>query len=81
MIDTNGDVITNVSDMATAREALDRDAALASIRDRKPLAHTGRCHYCDEVVGDEQVFCDIECSRAWDLEQRARQRAGKGATA
>lgn len=51
--------------------------ARTSATDRLPV--TGRCHFCEEPIG-EKKFCDEHCSKDWHDEQAARVRkfgAGK----
>jgi hypothetical protein len=52
----------------------------ALARSRKPAGPeaTGRCHWCDEIVGDTHRWCpDTDCRDQWEKEQRliARGRA------
>lgn len=82
MMNEQAEPITDVSDMATAREELDREAAMIEARrNTHHLTPNGRCYYCGELVDDEHVFCDAECSHAWDQEQSAilRNRGPRGA--
>ena len=47
-----------------------------ALRQRKPEAPgpTGRCLFCDEIVGDTQRFCDAECRDMWDRERKKGRR-------
>jgi hypothetical protein len=47
-----------------------------ALRQRKPEAPgpTGRCLFCDEIVGDTQRFCDAECRDMWDRERKQGRR-------
>lgn len=55
-------------DVAAEREEIARQDA---IRRRKPEGPqpNGRCHYCDEIVGDEQRWCSAEHRDLWEREQ------------
>ena len=55
-------------DIAAEREELARKDA---IRMRKPEGPqpNGRCHYCDEIVGDEQRWCNAEHRDLWERER------------
>lgn len=59
-------------DIASDREELDRSLALAVKRPSGPVP-TGRCHFCDEIVGDAQRWCDAECRDQWEA-LRTRKR-------
>ena len=39
-----------------------------ALRARKPEgpAPTGRCLWCDEIVSDEQRWCDSQCRDMWE---------------
>lgn len=47
-----------------------------ALRQRKPEAPgpTGRCLFCDEIVGDTQRFCDAECRDLWGRDQKRGRR-------
>lgn len=47
-----------------------------ALRQRKPEAPgpTGRCLFCDEIVGGTQRFCDAECRDMWDRDQKRGRR-------
>lgn len=53
-----------------AQEHMERESVglLAARRPTGPVP-TGRCHYCDEVVADDQRWCDAGCRDAWEREQ------------
>ena len=59
----------------------DRDEAEYALRvaaSRKPVGPVpnGRCHYCGELVGDTQRFCDHECTAEYEREQALRRIGG-----
>jgi hypothetical protein len=58
-------------DIASEREELARTFAQAVRKPVGPVA-TGRCLYCDEIVGDEQRWCDVECAKDWEKLQARR---------
>lgn len=47
-------------DRAQNEEERSLAEALRARRPSGPVA-TGRCHFCDEIVGDNQRWCDAEC--------------------
>lgn len=47
--------------------------ALRKLRHAGPVAN-GRCHYCDEIVGDTMRWCGVECAREWEREFERRRR-------
>ena len=71
--------MSDVIDMASDRELLDREIALREARraaEREKLPGLGQCHYCDEETPPGARFCDSDCRDAWQREQAARRRAG-----
>jgi hypothetical protein len=34
---------------------------------------TGRCHYCDEIVGDSMRWCNATCLLEWEREVARRR--------
>ena len=34
------------------------------------------CEWCGEELDTPRVFCDLDCSRAWDKARRQRLQAG-----
>ena len=59
------------SDAASDYEQRDRDAALAVRRPASGLEYTGHCHWCGDITGGGQRFCDADCRDDW---QRHRAR-------
>jgi len=55
-------------DIDRAQSEIDRAQAEA-MRNRKPEGPvpTGRCLYCDDIVGDEQRWCGINCRDFWEM--------------
>ena len=64
------------ADRAQWRIAKDLQVAMAHACKIPTLHGDGRCHFCDEVVAHELVFCDKDCRDDFEKEQAARQRAG-----
>lgn len=64
-------------DMTTERQ--EREEAYLRAASRKPAGPiaTGRCLYCDEIVGDETRWCDAACRTAYEKEAAARKRGGR----
>lgn len=63
-------------DLASEREELERQSAMRLRRPAGPQPK-GRCHYCDEVVGDNDRWCDIHCREDWERELLLKRNAGK----
>lgn len=40
------------------------------------LEPVGRCHWCEDLVGDAELFCSPECRDDHDKAARARARNG-----
>lgn len=58
------------ADMSQIRA--EREEALRPKPKTKLLDRTGFCHYCDEPIGPDSVFCNLECSVDYDKLQRGR---------
>lgn len=56
-----------MDDIDRASQEVERSLAEA-MRKRRPAGPVanGRCHYCDEPVGDGQRWCDIDCREGWE---------------
>jgi hypothetical protein len=54
-----------------AAQEVERELAEAMRKRRPPGPQpTGRCHYCDELVGEHQRWCSIDCREGWEKEAR-----------
>lgn len=58
-------------DRADAEVERNLAQALRQRRPAGPVA-TGRCLFCDEIVGDQRRWCGVECREAWEREARRR---------
>lgn len=38
----------------------------------------GRCHFCDEAVDGEKLFCDLDCEEDQRVEEDQLKRLGRG---
>ena len=56
-------------DKASAREFGSREAAMQRRRPEGPPA-VGACHYCGEALRSGLRWCDADCARDWEREQR-----------
>lgn len=52
-------------------------AGLAAARRAPALQPDCRCHFCDEPVAVELLFCDMDCRDDYQREATALQRAGR----
>jgi hypothetical protein len=52
-------------------------AGLAAARRVPSLQPDCRCHFCDEVVSANLLFCNIYCRDDYQREAAARERNGK----
>ena len=50
---------------------------LAAVRSRPALVAHGCCHYCDETLASELLFCNVDCRDDYEKEQAAKARAGR----
>lgn len=51
-------------------------AGLAAARLAPALLPDCRCHFCDEPIAVELLFCDVDCRDDYQRELAARRRAG-----
>lgn len=60
-----------MDDADLSAERAEREAPHLIAASRKPEgpAPTGRCFYCDEIVGDAHRWCNAECRDGWVKEQ------------
>lgn len=52
--------------MSQARAEKEAPYLLAASRKPTGPTATGRCLYCDEIVSDDQRWCDGDCRDAWE---------------
>lgn len=62
-------------DVDRAAEHTERERA-GLLAQRRPIGRipgpNGRCFWCDEIVGDQQRWCDVDCTRAWEKDKEKR---------
>lgn len=64
------------SDDATLREEQFLAVALDKASKAKPVPATGFCLYCKAKLKKGLRFCDKDCARDWENEQRMKKIAG-----
>ncbi|MFJ3057352.1 hypothetical protein [Herbaspirillum sp. NPDC087042] len=64
------------ADNADSRIYRTIDAGLAAARRAPALQPDCRCHFCDEPVAVELLFCDVDCRDDYQRTEAARQRVG-----
>lgn len=52
-------------------------AGLAAARRAPELQADCRCHFCDEPVAGELLFCDVDCRDDYQKMESAHRRAGR----
>jgi len=52
-------------------------SGLAAVRRAPELLPDCRCHFCDEMIAVNLLFCDVDCRDDYEREQDAIRRAGK----
>jgi hypothetical protein len=67
------------ADRAQWRIEQDLRVAMAHARAVPALSGHGACHFCDEPVALEALFCGSDCRDDYDREAAARRRAGVNA--
>ena len=63
-----------VDDADLSQDRAEREAPHLLAASRKPAGPTatGRCLYCDEIVADDQRWCDTGCRDGWVREEKLR---------
>lgn len=69
--------MTDEADIAAELIERRRQAAIEACSHAPALVCKGSCWFCDEPLPQPQKFCDIDCSRDYEQEQAALQRAGR----
>jgi hypothetical protein len=64
------------ADIADAKIFAVAARGLAAIRRRPVLDADCHCHFCDEAVAPEALFCDVDCRDDYDKEQDGLRRSG-----
>lgn len=62
------------ADIADSRIFATVSAGLAAVRRRPVLLPDCRCHFCDEVVLPEILFCNEDCRDDHEKELAAKER-------
>jgi hypothetical protein len=52
-------------------------AGLAAVRRAPELQPDCRCHFCDEIVAVNLLFCDVDCRNDFERQDAALRRAGR----
>jgi hypothetical protein len=52
-------------------------AGLAAARRAPALQPDCRCHFCDEPLAVQLLFCNVDCRDDYQREQAARRRSGR----
>jgi hypothetical protein len=68
-------MMSDIFDDASDLEALYRESSIAKIRNKKPLAFTGHCLYCNELIKIGR-FCSAECHEDWETEEKFKKITG-----
>jgi len=69
-----------MSDIADASDKLIETFTAAAIAQASRIQHVysnGRCLFCDEVINQEEQFCNTDCRDDFDKEQAAMIRNGR----
>lgn len=69
--------MSDYADRADSKIYRTIDAGLAAVRRAPDLQPDCRCHFCDEVVAVDLLFCDVDCRDDYEREAAARRRAGQ----
>lgn len=69
--------MSDYADNADSRIYRTIAAGLSAARRAPALQPDCRCHFCDELVVADLVFCSIDCRDDYQQEQSALKRAGR----
>ena len=68
----------DIYDIASEIECRDRELAIEFHRKSdQSLIPVGSCYFCESIISDGMVFCDSDCRNDFELEKKARLRAGR----
>ena len=67
----------DVVDRAEWRIEKDLQNALAHVRKMPLLVRDGHCHFCDEDIAYDRLFCNVDCRDDYDKKQENQRRAGR----
>jgi hypothetical protein len=70
--------MADIADDASCLQEQELNFAFHS-RTRATLPATGECHFCEEPVEGEKLFCDHHCAKDWERLQQAAARSGTAA--
>jgi len=65
------------ADIADSRIFATVSAGLAAVRRRPVLLPDCHCHFCDETLQPEILFCNDDCRDDYEKEEAARARNGR----
>ncbi|MFJ2987757.1 DUF2116 family Zn-ribbon domain-containing protein [Collimonas sp. NPDC087041] len=68
--------MSDIADRAAWRIEKDLQNARADVMKQPTLNSDGHCHFCDEQIAHERLFCDVDCRDDYDKEQAALRRTG-----
>ncbi len=71
--------MSDYADNADSRIYRTIEAGLAAARRVPALQPDCRCHFCDEVVPVDLLFCGVDCRDDYERDRSALRRAGAGA--
>ena len=60
------------ADLSQDRAEKEAPHLIAASRKPEGPTATGRCLYCDEILGDNQRWCDTGCRDGWVREEKLR---------
>lgn len=71
-------ILADEAEMAFDIEQQNLSSAIAAqLKQKSSLHPIGVCHYCDSTVNLKQLFCNSDCAKDWEREDKQRRVAGK----
>jgi len=69
--------MSDCADIADSRIFATAAKSLAAVLRRPVLEPDCHCHFCDEIVLPETLFCNVDCRDDYEKDEAARVRNGR----
>jgi hypothetical protein len=74
----NKTIMADIADIAYDLQEAELNFALHMRRKGPILRPVGTCYYCDQDVTGNRLFCDKDCSKDWEDENRVQNISRRG---
>lgn len=69
--------MADIADDSDERIQLALEQAISQARSAPALRPKRHCHYCDEAIGNDLLFCNKACSEDFEEEESQLKRMGR----